>query len=429
MNNGKEQPRSLIAGFLEELAELTAASPGTYAYRGQENADWKVTSAAYRRLEENNGKPTHEDFIRYHEKTLLEPARMNRYGIKEEGHPLSDLELLAELQHYGAATCLTDFTYNFLVALWFACKGAKKEDGKIFILDTNNPRVFRSLEQKDLKCEIRPILRFETRDKKQQSEEATPLSQDPPYWYWSPHGLNRRILKQDGLFVFGQMKVADEHLLKIITIAGQDKNKVLEELKTLGITRESLFKDLPGFAAAHAHNEPLPIEYESESAENYLEAGNKAFQRGEYKDAIANYDRAIELKPDYAGAYHNRGIAKAIMEDYRGTIADYDRTIELKSDDASAYYIRGLAKVNLKDYHDAIKDYSRAIELKSDHAEAYCGLGIVKAKLGHITEARSDLIRAKQLAEKSGNNELIKIIDAALSKLENSSSPSGRGLG
>ena len=47
-----------------------------------------------------------------------------------EGSTLSDLELLAELQHFGSDTGLLDFTYNPLVALFFACKPSNKNNGK-----------------------------------------------------------------------------------------------------------------------------------------------------------------------------------------------------------------------------------------------------------------------------------------------------------
>jgi hypothetical protein len=48
---------------------------------------------------------------------LINDAKSYHYH-KEE---LSNLELLLELQHYGAATGLIDFSRDFLVALWFAC--------------------------------------------------------------------------------------------------------------------------------------------------------------------------------------------------------------------------------------------------------------------------------------------------------------------
>ena len=46
-----------------------------------------------------------------------------------------ELELLADLQHHGAATCLLDFTRGALIALWFACEKSET-DGKVFVVNT-----------------------------------------------------------------------------------------------------------------------------------------------------------------------------------------------------------------------------------------------------------------------------------------------------
>ena len=54
--------------------------------------------------------------------------------------------------------------------------------------------------------------------------------------------------------------------------------------------------------------------------------------------------------------------------------------------------------------------------------EAWYHRGVVKAKLGDTDSARSDLTTAKQLAENSGNNEFMIIIDAALSELDDGDS-------
>ena len=55
---------------------------------------------------------------------------------------LCDLELLADLQHYGAATCLIDFTQSPLTALWFACKDEDNlgKDGKVIGMRADNSR-------------------------------------------------------------------------------------------------------------------------------------------------------------------------------------------------------------------------------------------------------------------------------------------------
>ena len=334
----EKQPKSVIADYLQKLEELIGSegSKGNYAYRGQENADWKrVESGAFRRL----GKPnlSKDDFINYHEDELLGPARMDGYGF-EEGRELSDLELLAKLQHHGAATCLIDFTRNFLVAMWFACRPhkekGKEKNGNIFILDTSDKENFLSLKVEDLEDKLKPVLLFQIHKKEEgknkvtsSKETTTPSSPEdkeatspkettilsspedkkatsseeilvledpkPSWWHWSPHGLNNRILKQDSLFIFGQPKIEGALLKKKIEISRGDKDKIMEELKRLGITKRTLFKDLPGFSTTHRHNSSLPIEYGT--PEYYLRKGHEALQRGDVKGAMAYYGRSIKF--------------------------------------------------------------------------------------------------------------------------------------
>ncbi|MDB9394841.1 tetratricopeptide repeat protein, partial [Microcystis aeruginosa] len=94
---------------------------------------------------------------------------------------------------------------------------------------------------------------------------------------------------------------------------------------------------------------------------------------GDYQGAIADYNQAINIKPDYALAYNNRGNAKYDLGDYQGAIADYNQAINIKPDYALAYYNRGIAKYDLGDYQGAIADYNQAAQLYSqqDNMEMY----------------------------------------------------------
>ena len=44
--------------------------------------------------------------------------------------------------------------------------------------------------------------------------------------------------------------------------------------------------------------------------------------------AMADYNKAIELKPDFAEAYNNRGNLKTKMNDLQGALIDFDKAIE-----------------------------------------------------------------------------------------------------
>ena len=51
----------------------------------------------------------------------------------------------------------------------------------------------------------------------------------------------------------------------------------------------------------------------------------------DYQGAIADYTKAIELNPNYADAYANRGIAKYNLNDMKGCCSDFRKAISLGS--------------------------------------------------------------------------------------------------
>ena len=67
--------------------------------------------------------------------------------------------------------------------------------------------------------------------------------------------------------------------------------------------------------------------------------------------------------------YNTSGLAKYKLQDNSGAIADYTKAIELKPDFASAYRNRGYVKYALKDLDGACLDWSKAGEL--GHSGAY----------------------------------------------------------
>ena len=104
---------------------------------------------------------------------------------------------------------------------------------------------------------------------------------------------------------------------------------------------------------------------------------------GNYRQAIEDYGRAIEIKPGYEEAYINRGNVYRDLGNYKQAIDNFDRGIEIKPDDAAAYINRGVAYSGLGNYKQAIEDYDRGIEIKPGYyAEAYINRGVAYLNQG-----------------------------------------------
>ena len=99
-------------------------------------------------------------------------------------------------------------------------------------------------------------------------------------------------------------------------------------------------------------------------------------EKGQWDKAIAEYNKAIELNPEYSKAYNNRGLAYADKGQYDQAISDYTKAIELSPKLAEAYYNRGIAYRHKGHYDQAISDYTKAIELNPEYAEAYIQSGV-----------------------------------------------------
>ena len=140
------------------------------------------------------------------------------------------------------------------------------------------------------------------------------------------------------------------------------------------------------------------------------------------EDAMAAYDQAIRLKPDYAAAYSNRGFAKAELGRREDAIADYDQAIRLKPDYTAAYSNRGIVKAELGRSEDAIADYDEAIRLKPDLAEAYYNRGNAKAVSGLKDEARKDFKTALELVRNTNNANLVAKVEQSLRNLDDADS-------
>ena len=361
-----------VKGFIDWLDEVQGR---LVLYRGLADADWEVESSAYRRIKHSQGEAPPRVFQNYIEQLL---NRAGLQGFKRRGgEELSELELLAKLQHNGAATCLIDFTENALVALWFVCREKPKKAGKVVAMATEESEEFSIVTYERLE---KPIKEFLNQGK---------------LWKWTPSGLSNRIVAQNSVFVFGEGKIEKERWhYEEIRVAASSKVEIREELKEkFGITEESLFSDFTGFAQSNAHNRS----YSDYTAEDYLHFSMTFYQRGDFEKAIDASDKALERNPQYAEAYAGRGAANHVLGHLLEAIADYTEAIELNSQEAIFYVGRGGAERDSGDYTDAIADYNNAIGLEPQNVRARIHLGFTKRLKGDEVGGLADIKKALQI--------------------------------
>lgn len=115
-------------------------------------------------------------------------------------------------------------------------------------------------------------------------------------------------------------------------------------------------------------------------------------------EAIADYDKALELKPEFVEALHNRGLAYSKMDSHDRALADLTRVTEIKPEFAAAYHNRGLIFSQQDQTEQAIAEFTKAIELEENNLQFYMSRRKAYEKLGQAEQAQADGEKVKWLA-------------------------------
>lgn len=161
------------------------------------------------------------------------------------------------------------------------------------------------------------------------------------------------------------------------------------------------FRSIDYFNSYIATHSPRAIDY-------FGRAMDFAMLR-DYVSAVDDFNRALELTPDFALGYFGRAVAryKAMQAgngpagnpqaEVRAIIADFDKAAELSPRMAFAHYNKGNVLAAMGDYASALRAYNKAIELKPDLGEAYYNLGYVYFQLGNRDKGVENLSKAGEL--------------------------------
>jgi tetratricopeptide (TPR) repeat protein len=117
------------------------------------------------------------------------------------------------------------------------------------------------------------------------------------------------------------------------------------------------------------------------TAGDYAKQGDACFFENRYEDAIAAYNLALQIQPDLADTWNNRGVVLTRMQRYPEAIASYEQATAIRPNYPDAWNNRGVVLLELQQYQDAIACYEQAIQAKPDYADAWNNRGVAFSKM------------------------------------------------
>lgn len=120
---------------------------------------------------------------------------------------------------------------------------------------------------------------------------------------------------------------------------------------------------------------------------NYLDAND-------LPQALAAFDQAVKVKPDFAEGWHARGNVLSSMGKYQEAIASYDQALKYDPALHNSWFEKGLSYSRLKQPQQALVSYGKATEIASNFAEAWHNSGRIHYDARRFPQA----LRAFELA-------------------------------
>lgn len=140
------------------------------------------------------------------------------------------------------------------------------------------------------------------------------------------------------------------------------------------------------------------MEMDPNYADYYNERGGAFFSLNRIEEAIDDYHRAIDLSPPFPEVWTNLGQAYKKVGDLQAAITAYTRAIDLDPDVVLPYLGRAQCFESFEKWDDALTDYSEALRIDPDQPYTLSNRAVILFEAGMLMEALKDLDRAIDLA-------------------------------
>ena len=127
------------------------------------------------------------------------------------------------------------------------------------------------------------------------------------------------------------------------------------------------------------------------------ERGVDAEHKGERDQAIAHYEGALKIAPDYYPAHNNLGALYLGKSDFKSAEAQFRESVRLGQSEAQAYFTLGNVLMLTGRYTESEKVLAAGLQRRPDSAFARFLQGCLFARTGKFDEAEKSLREALQL--------------------------------
>ena len=134
----------------------------------------------------------------------------------------------------------------------------------------------------------------------------------------------------------------------------------------------------------------------------YINRGNIYFRKNENEKALADYAKALQFDPQNEEAYCNRGGIYVRQKKYDLAAQDFQKAISLAPLYADPYYNRGVMYSQRQEFELAIKDYNKYLNLKPNNVQVLNWRGIAYFNLKQSEKAVADFTKVIGLQPKNG---------------------------
>ena len=115
---------------------------------------------------------------------------------------------------------------------------------------------------------------------------------------------------------------------------------------------------------------------------------------GRSEEALVSLDKALTIQPDYVRASNNRGVVLLARNRIEDALTSFDKALALQPALIDAHYNRGNALLTLGRFSDALESFDGALAIKPDHAQALNNRGTALLSLSRFNEALASFDQA-----------------------------------